>query len=134
MIREWPVPVGIREVQSFIGLASYYQKFVNGFARIAAPLTELFKQGVEWKWAVEQQQAFDLLKDTMSSAPVLAHPDTDRMFTIAANASDYAVGAVLQQDLGHGMQPIAYFSRKLKDAEVKTTLYMKKRPWRKCLL
>lgn len=123
VVVEWPTPRGIRDVQSFIGLASYYRKFVIGFARITAPLTELFKSGRDWSWAEEQQNAFDMLKKAMSMAPVLAHPDPDQTFVVAADASYYAVGAVLQQDLGEGVQPIAYFSRKLKDAEVNYSVH-----------
>lgn len=96
-----------------------------GFAKLAAPLTELLKQGQKWEWLDKQQQAFDALKQALSTAPVLAHPDPNRTFVVAADALDWAVRVVLQQDQGHGLQPLAYFSRKLKDVEVNYTVHEK---------
>lgn len=72
-----------------------------------------------------QAKSFELLKQAMTTAPVLAHPDPDRMFILAADASDQAVGAVLQQDLEVGLQPIAYFSRKLRGAELNYSVHEK---------
>lgn len=97
-IQQWPTPQTVVDVQSFLGLASYYRRFVHGFARIAAPLTGLMQKAKAWAWGQKQQTAFDDLKAAMSSAPVLAYPDDRFPFVIAADASDLAVGAVLQQD------------------------------------
>jgi hypothetical protein len=116
-IQQWQTPTNVTEVRSFLGLASYYRKFVKDFSHIAAPLTNLTKKDVLFSWKEPQQKAFQELKDALSSPPVLVIPDPSKEFTIQADASDYAIGAVLCQDQGKGLQPIAYESRKLNDAE-----------------
>lgn len=98
---------------------------MQGFAKIATPLTGLLQKTQAWTWRAEQQAAFQKLKEAMSTAPVLAYLDESLPFVIAADASDLAVGAVLQQDQGKGLQPIAYFSRKLHGAELNWSTHEK---------
>lgn len=124
-IQSWPQPGSVADVQSFLGLASYYQRFVQGFAKVAAPLTSLLQKAKAWTWGNEEQVAFQQLKTALSMAPVLAYPDDKLPFVIAADASDLAVGAVLQQDQGKGLQPIAYFSRKLRGIELNWSTHEK---------
>ena len=116
-VREWPQPMSVTEVRSFLGLANFYRRFVAGYARIAMPLTELTKDNVPFVWGSDQQQAFDQLKAALCSAPVLVIPDQTKPFQLNCDACKYAVGAVLQQDLGNGPQPVAYYSHKMTDAE-----------------
>ena len=116
-VREWPRPTSVTEVRSFLGLANFYRRFVKGYSRIALPLTELTKDNVTFTWGSEHQAAFDELKATLCSAPVLIIPDQTKQFLLNCDACKYAVGAVLQQDLGNGPQPVAYFSHKMTDAE-----------------
>lgn len=116
-IHEWPVPSNITELRSFLGLAGYYRKFVKGFSRIAAPMTTLLHKDTPYTWTAEQQQAFDALKHTVTSAPVLLSPDMSLPFTVFTDASGYAIGATLCQDQGHGLQPVAFMSRKMVPAE-----------------
>jgi RNase H-like domain found in reverse transcriptase/Reverse transcriptase (RNA-dependent DNA polymerase)/Integrase zinc binding domain len=116
-VRDWQTPTSVTEVRSFLGLANFYRRFVEGYARIAMPLTELTKDNVPFVWGSDQQQAFDRLKAALCSAPVLIIPDQTKPFLLNCDACKYAVGAVLQQDLGNGPQPVAYYSHKMTDAE-----------------
>ena len=122
-IIEWPIPKSIHDVRSFLGLASYYRRFVRGFSEMARPLTNLTKNGVEWQWSEVQHQAFNRLKLALTTAPVLRLPDFERQFVVTTDASDAAVGAILEQDFGNGLQPVAFASRKLNDAEMRYSAY-----------
>ena len=119
-VDKWPVPENVTDLRSFLGLAGYYRRFVPGFSKIAAPLHELTqtKTGTPaFQWAERHQLAFDELKKKLREAPVLALPNPDLQYVVNTDASDFATGAVLQQDQGNGLQPIAYLSHKMTDAE-----------------
>jgi hypothetical protein len=109
IIKHWPVPLNAKEVRSFLGMAGYYRKFVQGFGAISRPLTSLLKKGSLFVWTQEQQQSFQALKDALTTAPVLALPDLTKSFVIETDASDKGIGAVVQQN-GH---PVAYVSKAL---------------------
>ena len=116
-IKDWPAPINVSEVRSFLGLASYYRKFVPGFSAVATPLTSLLHKDKHFQWTPSEQEAFNSLKERLITAPVLLLPDPNKSFTITTDASDFAIGAVLTQDQGKGEQPVAYESRKLSPAE-----------------
>jgi hypothetical protein len=118
-VRDWPVPTSMRELRAFLGLAGYYRRFVRGFSELALPLTELTRNVTHQRlqWGARQQLAFIELKRALQETPVLALPDPTRPFVVNCDASGYAVGAVLQQDRGAGLQPIAFLSKKLTGAE-----------------
>ena len=116
-VRDWPVPKNMQDVRSFLGLAGFYRRFVQAFSLKALPLTELTKNDVPFVWGERQQNAFDELKTTLCTAPVLLIPNPDLPFTLNVDACDYAVGGTLQQDHGNGLQPVAFRSRKLNPAE-----------------
>jgi len=120
-VRDWPVPTSMRELRAFLGLAGYYRRFVRGFSEIALPLTELTRNATHQRlqWGARQQVAFVELKRALQSTPVLALPDPSLPFVVNCDASGYAVGAVLQQDRGSGLQPIAFLSKKLTGAETR---------------
>ena len=122
-IIEWPRPKSVHDVRSFLRLASYYRRFVRGFSEMARPLTQLTKSGVEWNWSEAQHRAFNRLKLALTTAPVLKLPDFDRQFVVTTDASDAGVGAILEQDFGNGLQPVAFASRKLNDAEMRYSAY-----------
>ena len=97
-ISEWPEPKNLTEVRAFVGLASYYRRHVEGFSNIAKPLSELTKKNQPFQWGPEQQSAFDKLKFCLTHYPVLAPPLPEGRYIIDTDASDFAMGAVLQQE------------------------------------
>ena len=113
----------MHDVRSFLGLASYYRRFIHGFSQIAGPLTELTRSKAKWHWDDAQENSFLALKISLATAPVLRLPDFDHQFVVTTDASDVAIGAILQQDVGMGLQPIAFASRKLQQAEVRYSAY-----------
>ena len=115
-VRDYPVPVDVSSVRQFLGLASYYRRFVPGFSKIAAPLYALTKKSVTFSWSDECQKAFDRLKQLLCSAPVLAYPlfGSQHQFIVETDASVLGLGAVLSQKQPDGhTHPIAYASRSL---------------------
>lgn len=120
-IREWPTPKNANEVRSFHGLASFYRRFVRNFSSIAAPLNELVKKNVTFKWDDVHEYAFNSLKDKLTNAPLLCLPNFDKAFEIECDASGVGIGAVLMQD----SKPIAYFSEKLSGAALNYPTYDK---------
>jgi hypothetical protein len=117
IILAWPTPTSVTELKHFLGLLGYYDDFINHYADVAFPLTELFKKSVPWVWGEAQAGAFQQLKALVTSPPCLLMPDLNLPFVIHCDASGYAIGAVLQQDQNKGLQPIAFLSRKLQPPE-----------------
>ena len=117
-VQQWPIPKNATDVRAFLGLAGFYRKFVKDFSKLALPMTELTKTENTFVWGAAQQQSFAALKTALCTAPVLLVADPTKPYTLSCDACDYAIGATLQQDQGHGLQPVAYMSRKLKPAEV----------------
>nr|GFB98438.1 retrotransposon protein, putative, Ty3-gypsy subclass [Tanacetum cinerariifolium] len=113
-ITKWPRPMSVIEVRSFLGLAGYYRRFVEGFSRLALPLTKLMRKGENFFWNEEQEKSFEELKQHLVSAPVLTLPSGSGGFHIYSDASKKGLGCVIMQ---HG-KVIAYASRQLKPYEV----------------
>jgi hypothetical protein len=117
-IREWPIPTTSKDVQWFLGMATYLRRFVPRFSNLSAPLTDLTKEKVPFLWTLAHQSTFDRLKGLLCEAPVLALSDPLKSFTLATNASTVAVGAVLfQSDEAGLLHPVVYHGRKLKPVE-----------------
>ena len=117
-IREWPRPTKQKDVQQFIGLAQFYQQYINNFATIALPLTALLGEGTAFSWDKDKELAFTALKDAVSKAPVLRIFDPDLPTSVETDASGFALGAVLfQTDENGESRPVAFTSRKLNSAE-----------------
>uniref|UniRef100_A0AAQ4RI62 Gypsy retrotransposon integrase-like protein 1 n=1 Tax=Gasterosteus aculeatus aculeatus TaxID=481459 RepID=A0AAQ4RI62_GASAC len=117
VIREWPSPTDQRGLKSFLGLASYYRKFVRGFSGIAAPLYRLLQKDQPFVWAEDCESAFNTLQEALASAPILAAPDPEVPFVLDTDASGDGVGAVLSQAGPEGERVVAYYSKALNKAE-----------------
>ena len=120
-IKNWPTPINVSQVRSLLGLAGFYRRFVKDFSTIAAPLNELTKKGVVFKWGAPQDEAFLELKKQLTQAPLLVFPDFTKTFEIECDASGIGIGGVLMQE----RKPIAYFSEKLSGAQLNYSVYDK---------
>ena len=118
-IREWPTPTSIEEVRSFLGMVGYYRKFIANFSSIAAAMTQLLKKGTHFEWTAKLETSFRKLIHATTTAPTLILPDPQRPYVITADACGFGIGACLMQDHGKGLQPIAFLSKKLTEAELK---------------
>ncbi|GKB30446.1 ty3-gypsy retrotransposon protein [Tanacetum coccineum] len=136
-IQEWPRPTTITGLRGFLGLTGYYRRFVNNYAHIASPLTDLL-QKPKFQWNEEAQEAFDTLKTTMSTLHVLALPNFSLVFDVTTDASGSGIGAVLSQE----EKLIAFFSKKLSPRMRASSTYIRElyaiteavKKWRQYLL
>ena len=136
-IAEWPQPKNVHEVRQFLGLAGYYRRFIRNFGLIALPLFDLLKVGGDNKnrnknkykpvvWNTAHQFAFERLKQRLMNAPVLVQVDPTKPFILETDASDFAIGACLLQYGEDGkLHPVAFHSRKLRDAEINYPVHEK---------
>ncbi|KAA3453025.1 pol protein [Gossypium australe] len=113
-VLEWKPPRTVAEIRSFLGLAGYYRRFVEGFSLIAAPLTKLLRKGAPFVWSEKQQESFDKLRKILTEAPVLVQPEAGKLFTVYCDASHNGLGCVLMQE----GKVVAYASRQLRPHEV----------------
>ena len=109
-VMNWKPPRNVTEVRSFLGLASYYRRFIQGFLVLASLLTRLLRKGVKFEWDNKCQSNFERLKEILVEAPVLIQPTSGRDYTIYSDASRIGLGCVLMQD----GKVLAYSSRQLK--------------------
>ena len=117
-IANWPKLKNTRDVQSFLGLANYYRKFIKDFSKLAIPLTKLLQKNIQFEWKQEQDDAFNTLKQKLTMAPVLKLPTRYERFQVITDASNQAIGAVLEQREGKDARPIAYLSQKLQGSQI----------------
>ena len=110
-INSWTACKDVSEVRAFMGLSGYYRRFVKGFSVIVAPLYALTQKGAEFCWTTECQEAFDKLKQRLTSEPILALPTDDGTYVLDTDASDFGLGAILSQDQNGQEKVIAYASR-----------------------
>lgn len=117
-VRQFPPPQSVKELQRFLGMAVYYRAFIKDFARIAAPLHKLTKKDTPYTWEDKHQQAYQTLKDKLTSADVLAHPNYTKPFILYTDACIDGFGAILSQIGEDGKEhPICYISRQTSPAE-----------------
>ncbi|KAJ3673166.1 hypothetical protein LUZ60_006540 [Juncus effusus] len=109
----WKPPMNVTEVRSFLGLAGYYRRFVNGFSKIAMPMSRLMQKEVKFEWDEKCQRSFEELKKRLVSAPILVVPEPGKEFSVYSDASLQGLRCVLMQ----GKNVIAYASRQLKPYE-----------------
>ena len=117
-VQRFPEPSSVKEVRQFVGLTSYYRRFIKGFARIAQPLHNLTQKGACFSWSEQCQAAFQQLKNCLTNSPVLCYPTFNQSFILETDASQQGLGAVLSQEQADGkLHPVAYASRALSPAE-----------------
>ena len=117
-VKEFPVPINVKQLRQFLGLTLHYQRFILNHAKIAQPLYNLTKHGTPFVWTAECKQVFDGLKSKLLIAPILAYPDFTKDFVLETDASKQGLGAILSQlkdDSKH--HPLAYASRSLSSSE-----------------
>ncbi|GKD67309.1 putative reverse transcriptase domain-containing protein [Tanacetum coccineum] len=93
--KDWTSPKSPTEIRQFLGLAGYYRRFIEGFSKIAKPMTKLTQKKVKFEWGDKQEAAFQLLKQKLCSAPILALPEGSEDFIAYCDASKKGLGAVL---------------------------------------
>ncbi|GJV58346.1 putative reverse transcriptase domain-containing protein [Tanacetum coccineum] len=118
-IQDWALPKTPTEIHQFLGLAGYYRRFIEGFSKIARPMTKLTQKSVKFEWGEKAEAAFQLLKQKLCSAPILALPEGSENFVVYCDASHKGLGAVLMQR----EKVIAYASRQLKVHEKNYTTH-----------
>ena len=94
-ILEWPVPKDVADIRSFMGLIGYYRRFIQGFSKIAYPITSLQRKGVKFVWSVKCQEGFESLKILLTMAPILNVADPYKDYTVCTDASKEGLGRVL---------------------------------------
>ncbi|GJW90719.1 putative nucleotidyltransferase, ribonuclease H [Tanacetum coccineum] len=118
-VKNWKTPTTPSEIRSFLGLAGYYRRFIANFSKIAKPLTSLTQKNQKYVWGMEQEEAFQTLKNNLCDAPILTLPDGVEDFVVYCDASNQGLGCVLMQ---RG-KVIAYASRQLKIHEKNYTTH-----------
>ncbi|PHJ23293.1 retrovirus-related pol polyprotein from transposon [Cystoisospora suis] len=122
-IARFPVPKDVKSVRSFLGIGSYYRRFIRDYARKAEPLQRLLTANAEFRWGAEQEKAFENIKLALVNATLMAHPQPGKPFVIDCDASILGLGAALSQPDERGLErPIAFASRALRPNEQKWTI------------
>jgi hypothetical protein len=109
-VSNWQQPTNVSEIRSFLALAGYYRRFIEGLSKIARPMTELLKKEKKFNWTESCERSFQELKRRLTTAPVLTLPDIQRDFVVYCDASRQGLGCVLMQD----GKVVAYAFRQLK--------------------
>ena len=112
-VLKWPAPTNVKELRAFLGTAGYYRHFIERYSHKAAPLNDLLKVGQAFVWGSRQELAFQLLKDSLASPPVLSYPMDGCQYILDTDASSYAIGAVLSQVQDGVERPLSYASHSL---------------------
>src|ERR1700731_2470279 len=114
-ILTWPTPTNVKETQSFLGFANFYQRFIHSYLRITQLLNNFKWKGLRFNWTVDCQVAFDHLKLAFTSAPVLMHYDPENPTVVETDGSEYAIVAILSQidQTTNLLHPIAFHSRSM---------------------
>ena len=111
IIQNWPEPRKVKDIQSFLGFANFYRRFIDGYSAITVPLTRLTRKGAPWIFTEECRKAFNFLKQAFTSAPVLTHWIPGSQIVVETDASDYALAAILSIIVDGELHPVAFHSR-----------------------
>ena len=123
-IADWPIPLIVKDVRSFLGFANFYQRFIPHYSDTAHPLLDLTKKTHPWSWDCSCNNAFAALTAAFTSQPVLQLPDLSAPFAISTDASKHASGGVLlQKDINDEWRPCAYLSQTFSPAECNYDIY-----------
>ncbi|GJZ15472.1 reverse transcriptase domain-containing protein [Tanacetum coccineum] len=117
VIAKLPYLTNVKGVRSFLGHAGFYQRFIKDFSKIARPMTQLLMKDAKFIFSNECMQAFNILKNKLTFAPVIIAPDWNLNFELMCDASDYDVGAVLGQRIDKKLCPVYYASKTMNDAQ-----------------
>jgi hypothetical protein len=125
-VLDWEPTTSVTQVHSFLGLAGYYRRFILNFSKISKPITELLKKGNKHMWSKDYDEAFNTLKKLLTTSPVLAQPDIDKLFGVYCDASGSSLGCVLMQE----GRVISYSSRQLRcNKEIIQLMISSWQPW-----
>src|SRR5258707_9793557 len=117
-VMDWLQPATVKDVQSFIGFVNFYQRFICNFSKIACPLHALTHKSKDWSWGAAEQQAFDVLKSAVTSAPTLTFLSKSGLFCLECDASNFATGAILSQQQEDGLfHPIGFMLKSFSNTE-----------------
>ena len=122
-VLDWPTPRSVKEVESFLGFANFYIKFILHYSSLTTPLTTLTRKAVKFSWSLEADVAFRTLQQAFTTAPVL---QPELPLTIEADASDFALGCILSQPSPEAdLHPVCFYSCKFTPAELNYPIYDK---------
>src|SRR3979490_1956027 len=125
-IRDWPELRKVKDIQSFLGFANFYRRFIFNYSDITIPLTRLTRKGTPWAWTEDCQKSFDFLKTAFTSAPILRHWEPDRILVVETDASDYALAAILSTIDSEGeINPVAFHSQTFTGPELNYDMHDK---------
>ena len=124
-IQKWEPPTKVRGVRGFLGFCNYYRQFIDGYSRIAEPLTRLKRNDQPFHWTLECQHAFEQLKYSLIKVPLLAKWTPGLETTIECDSSGYVVGGTLMQKMKRLWHPVVYFSKKFNPTESNYPIYDK---------
>ncbi len=125
-VNSWQRPKNLTELQGWMGFINFYRRFIKGFSKIARVLNELTKKNIPWEWTEEREEAFQTLKRLICEEPVLLMPKLEQPFELEVDASNYAIGATLnQKDERECWHPVAYYSTMLSETERNYDIYDK---------
>jgi RNase H-like domain found in reverse transcriptase len=118
-IRDWPEPWKIKDIQSFLGFANFYRRFIHNYSDITVPLTRLTRKGIPWAFTEDCRNSFKFLKKAFTSALILSHWVPDQPLVVETDASDYALGAILSMfDTSGELHPVVFHSRMFSGAKL----------------
>ena len=118
-VLDWPKLRKVKDIQSFLGFANFYRRFIQDYSDIVVPLTRLTRKGVPWNFSDDCRKSFLRLEDAFTSAPVLVHWTPNAPITVETDASDYAITAILSITCSDNeIHPVAFHSRTLTGGEL----------------
>ena len=124
-VLECKEPTTFKEVQSFLGFANFDRRFIQGYSTLSRALTYLTKKSEKFDWQAECQEAFDMLKKSFTSAPILRDFDPELQCVIECDATDFAISAILSQEVEGRLHPVAFHSRKMNNHEINYEIHDK---------